>query len=165
MGIELGIGEMLLVKAIAESTGRATTKIKEDLRKEGDLGKVAMVSPVNLLPLLTRQNSRNNQPTMFKPKALTVQSVFQNLTDIAKATGNAVCLLASRTCSSSDEQSQTKKVGIIKKLLAACQGNEAKFIVRSLEGKLRIGLADKTLVVALAHAIVLRDLGQLPLYA
>jgi hypothetical protein len=45
IGIELGIGESLLVKAIAESTGRATTKIKEDLRKEGDLGKVAMVSP------------------------------------------------------------------------------------------------------------------------
>ena len=43
MGIELGIGETLLVKAIAESTGRATTKIKDDLRKEGDLGKVAMV--------------------------------------------------------------------------------------------------------------------------
>jgi len=57
-------------------------------------------------------------------------------------------------------QSQNKKVGIIKKLLAACQGNEAKFIVRSLEGKLRIGLADKTLVVALAHAIVLRDMGE-----
>lgn len=56
-------------------------------------------------------------------------------------------------------QSQAKKVGIIKKLLAACQGNEAKFIVRSLEGKLRIGLADKTLVVAIAHAIVLRDIG------
>lgn len=47
MGIELGIGEMLLVKAIAESTGRATTKIKEDLRKEGDLGKVAMVRRFN----------------------------------------------------------------------------------------------------------------------
>nr|XP_031861749.1 uncharacterized protein CI109_002982 [Kwoniella shandongensis]KAA5528821.1 hypothetical protein CI109_002982 [Kwoniella shandongensis] len=132
MGIELGIGESLLVKAIAESTGRATTKIKEDLRKEGDLGKVAM-------------NSRNTQPTMFKPKALTVPYVFQNLTEIANATGNA---------------SQTKKVGIIKKLLAACQGNEAKFIVRSLEGKLRIGLADKTLVVALAHAIVLKTMGE-----
>ncbi|WVQ66972.1 uncharacterized protein L199_005164 [Kwoniella botswanensis] len=131
MGIELGIGETLLIKAIAESTGRATTKIKEDLRKEGDLGKVAM-------------NSRNTQPTMFKPKALTVPYVFQNLTEIAKATGNA---------------SQAKKVGIIKKLLAACQGNEAKFIVRSLEGKLRIGLADKTLVVALAHAIVLKTMG------
>lgn len=44
VGIELGIGESLLIKAIAESTGRASTKIKEDLRKEGDLGKVAMVS-------------------------------------------------------------------------------------------------------------------------
>ncbi|WWC72029.1 uncharacterized protein I206_105988 [Kwoniella pini CBS 10737] len=132
MGIELGIGETLLIKAIAESTGRATTKIKEDLRKEGDLGKVAM-------------NSRNTQPTMFKPKALTVPYVFQNLTDIAKSIGNA---------------SQAKKVGIIKKLLAACQGNEAKFIVRSLEGKLRIGLADKTLVVALAHAIVLKGMSE-----
>lgn len=44
MGIELGIGESLIVKAIAESTGRAAPKIKDDLRKEGDLGKVAMVS-------------------------------------------------------------------------------------------------------------------------
>lgn len=44
MGIELGIGETLLIKAIAESTGRSNAKIKEDLRKEGDLGKVAMVS-------------------------------------------------------------------------------------------------------------------------
>jgi DNA ligase-1 len=57
-------------------------------------------------------------------------------------------------------QSQAKKVGIIKKLLSACQGMEAKFIVRSLEGKLRIGLADKTLVVALAHAIVLKEIGE-----
>jgi len=45
MGIELGIGEMLIVKSIAESTGRATMKIKDDLRREGDLGKVAMASP------------------------------------------------------------------------------------------------------------------------
>ncbi|KAL7418448.1 ATP-dependent DNA ligase Cdc17 [Cryptotrichosporon argae] len=130
-GIELGIGESLLVKAIAESTGRATTKIKEDLRKEGDLGKVAMLS-------------RNTQPTMFKPKPLTVPYVFQSLTEIAKASGNA---------------SQTKKVGIIKKLLSACQDQEAKFIVRSLEGKLRIGLAERTLVLALAHAMVLKGFG------
>ncbi|OWZ35854.1 DNA ligase 1 [Cryptococcus neoformans Tu259-1] len=131
IGIELGIGESLLVKAIAESTGRAMPKIKEDLKREGDLGKVAM-------------NSRNTQSTMFKPKPLTVPYVFQCLTDIAKASGNA---------------SQTKKVGIIKKLLAACQGTEAKFIIRSLEGKLRIGLADKTVAVALAHAIVLKTIG------
>lgn len=99
---------------------------------------------------------------MFKPKPLTVPYVFQCLTDIAKASGNAVCICVHLSLSPQlikSIQSQAKKVGIIKKLLAACQGTEAKFIIRSLEGKLRIGLADKTVVVALAHAIVLKTIG------
>ena len=44
VGVELGIGESLLVKAIAESTGRSLSLIKADLKREGDLGLVAMVS-------------------------------------------------------------------------------------------------------------------------
>lgn len=64
MGIELGIGEMLLVKAIAESTGRATTKIKEDLRKEGDLGKVAMVRlRIRAVTALSSPIELEEQPT------------------------------------------------------------------------------------------------------
>jgi DNA ligase-1 len=43
VGIELGIGESLLVKAIAESTGRSLALIKGELKKEGDLGLVAEV--------------------------------------------------------------------------------------------------------------------------
>lgn len=38
VGIELGIGESLLIKAITESTGRSMAIVKADLKKEGDLG-------------------------------------------------------------------------------------------------------------------------------
>ncbi|GJE86143.1 DNA ligase I [Phanerochaete sordida] len=129
VGIELGIGESLLLKAIAESTGRSLAVIRQDLKKEGDLGLVA-------------KNSKNAQKTLFKPKPLTVPFVFKNLKEIASSTGHS---------------SQTKKVSIITKLLAACQGEEAKYIIRSLEGKLRIGNAERTVLVALAHAAVLAE--------
>lgn len=43
VGVELGIGESLLIKAIGESTGRGLATVKADLKKEGDLGLVAMV--------------------------------------------------------------------------------------------------------------------------
>lgn len=59
------------------------------MRKEGDLGKVAMVSRYGAAAC-SQQNSRNTQPTMFKPKPLTVPYVFSNLTDIAKVSGNSV---------------------------------------------------------------------------
>lgn len=130
-GLELGIGESILIKAVVESTGRTTAKVKEELKKVGDLGTVA-------------QSARKNQPTMFKSKDLNVPTVFKNLKEIATASGS---------------QSQTKKIGIIMKMLTSCNSNtnEVKFLIRLLEGKLRIGLAEKTVVVSLANAIVLSN--------
>ncbi|KAF7728942.1 tRNA ligase [Apophysomyces ossiformis] len=94
-GLELGVGESFLMKAIAQSTGRDMKQIKADYRETGDLGTVA--------------------------------------------------------------KSQTKKIDKIKGLLVACQDNEAKYLIRQLEGKLRIGLAEQTVLSALAHSVVLHN--------
>lgn len=131
-GLELGIGESLLIKAIAQSTGREVARIKKDLEAQGDLGLVAL-------------NSKKNQPTMFKVSSLKVPQVFKQLKEIAVVSGN---------------KSQDRKIGMIKKLLASCQGEEPKFLIRSLEGKLRIGLAERSVLVSLARAIVISKLGK-----
>ncbi|KAF1837548.1 DNA ligase 1 [Decorospora gaudefroyi] len=147
-GIELGIGESLIMKAISESTGRTLQHIKSDQNEVGDLGLVAA-------------KSRSKQPTMFKPKALTVEGVRKGLMGIATVEGQGA---------------QGRKVDGIKKLLSAADAHnsgkhvdidqdkggpsEAKFIVRTLEGKLRLGLAERTVVVAVAQAMIVHEMSQ-----
>lgn len=128
-GVELGIGESILLKAIGESCGRSQSQLKADLRESGDLGEVAL-------------ESRKKQRTLFKPKPLTVKAVHSGLKDIATTIGKG---------------GQGVKVGLINKLLSSAQDTEAKYLVRGLEGKLRLGLQEKTLIVALSQAVVVHE--------
>ncbi|KAG7881034.1 hypothetical protein KL937_001881 [Ogataea polymorpha] len=131
-GLELGLGETLLMKALATGTGRSMQQLKKDLGEYGDIGLVA-------------QKSRSKQSLMFKPQPLTVFQVFKNLKEIASMSGAS---------------SQNKKIAMINRMLTSCDSREAKFLMRSLEGTLRIQFAEKSVVVALAKALVEHEMKQ-----
>lgn len=123
-GVELGLGEQLLMKAISGATGHSLAKTKQEVEEKGDIGLVA-------------ETSRSSQKTMFQPKPLTVAHIFKTLQEIATVTG---------------QNSMQRKVDKVKTLFVACKGKEARYLFRLLEGKLRIGLAEQSVLAALAHA-------------
>ncbi|KAJ7313838.1 hypothetical protein JRQ81_005581 [Phrynocephalus forsythii] len=131
-GLELGIGKTILMRALAQATGRQLDQIKAEAAEKGDLGLVA-------------ESSRTTQGTMFAPPKLGATAVFRKLQAIGRMMGSS---------------SMNKKIDIIKSLFVACRHSEARYIARSLEGKLRIGLAEQSVLSALAQAASLTPPGQ-----
>ncbi|CAI9268421.1 unnamed protein product [Lactuca saligna] len=133
-GLELGIGDASIIKALAEACGAKEAHIKKQYKELGDLGLVAKAS-------------RSSQPLMRKPQPLTVSKVFDTFRVIAKESG---------------KDSQDKKKNHIKGLLVAATDCEPQYLIRLLQTKLRIGLAEQTLLTALGYAIVYTENGQSP---
>ncbi|CAM0956691.1 unnamed protein product [Alopecurus aequalis] len=133
-GIELGIGDTSIIRALSEAYGRKEEHVKKNLKELGDLGLVAKAS-------------RSSQKMMFKPKPLTIARVLDTFRTIAKESG---------------KDSQDKKRNHIKGLLVAASDCEPQYIIRLLQSKMRIGLAEKSVQMALAQAAVYSEKGSPP---
>ncbi|MEM3022621.1 MAG: ATP-dependent DNA ligase [Candidatus Bathyarchaeia archaeon] len=125
MGIELGVAEKLAIRAIAASSGKREGEVEELYRRVGDLGRATEV-------LLERRS----QSTLFR-EALTVEDVHDAFDKISRSTGPG---------------SVDSKIRLLTKLLNNASPKEGKYIVRTALGKLRLGIADMTILDALSVA-------------
>lgn len=122
---ELGIAEKMMKRAIAKATGFPDKKITEEFRATGDLGIVA------------EKLVKSKRQVTFMRKRLTVEKVFESLKKLPTATGKG---------------SQERKLGIIAELLVSAKPKEARYVVRTALGILRIGVAEGVLRDAIAKA-------------
>jgi DNA ligase-1 len=125
VGLELGVAEKLAARAIRQVSGAGEKELNELFSRHGDLGTVA--------ELLLRTKE---QTTLFVQE-LTVEEVYGSLEKIAKASGPGAVDV---------------KTAVLSKLLAMATPVEAKHIVRIVTGKMRLGVADMTVLDALAKA-------------
>jgi DNA ligase-1 len=124
-GVELGLAEKLAIHAISKSSGIPIRKINEVYSEDGDLGRAA----VKILEQKTQ--------TTFLVQDITAERVYETLYKIARLEG---------------ARSQDLKMKYVSSLLNDATPQEAKFILKILMGTLRLGIADNTVMDALAIA-------------
>ena len=125
VGIEIGIAEKLATKALSRASGLTEEKIEEDLKHTGDLGETAQ-----------KFLEKRVQATLFQ-QPLIVSKVYETLEKMAKTTGAG---------------SIDMKMSVLAGLLTNASPKEAKYIIRTVTGNLRLGIADMTVLDALAIA-------------
>lgn len=124
-GIEIGIAEKMIIRAISNSSGKDSSNIEQLYRQMGDLGDAAYEAMKS-----------KNQSTLFSD-SMTVERVYSTFDRIARTVGAG---------------SQEIKLRLISSLLNDATPSEGRYIIKFAMGKLRLGIADYTVLDALALA-------------
>lgn len=124
-GIELGLAGKMAIRILAYSSGLSIAAIEETYRKTGDLGDTA-----------SEVMKSKNQTTLFADK-MTVERVYLTLDRIARTVGSG---------------SQEVKMRLVSSLLNDATSRESRYIMKFVMGTLRLGIADYTVMDALALA-------------
>ena len=120
---ELGIAEKMAIQAVAASALVSESEIERLLQKVGDIGTVA-----------EKLLAESAQSTLFAEE-LTIEYVYDKLNEIANATGAG---------------SAKQKISLLSHLLNNASPLEARYILRTVTGTLRLGIGDMGILDALA---------------
>lgn len=126
VGLELGVAEKLAIKALSRASGTKEADLVRLLSKVGDVGEVA-----------EEVMKKKKQATLGARKDLTTERVYEVLDKMAKTQGSGAV---------------DSKMALLSGLLSDASPMEAKYIMRTVTGNLRLGIADMTVLDALAIA-------------
>src|ERR671939_176568 len=129
-GIELGLAEKMVLRALSQSiAGLDTDSLSKAYRETGDLGDAASK--------IISAKKNKNQAALFPSEKMTVERVYLTLDKTARTAGPG---------------SQELKIRLVSSLLNDSTAREARFVLKLIMGKLRLGIADYTVMDALATA-------------
>ncbi|MFW9832777.1 MAG: ATP-dependent DNA ligase [Candidatus Thorarchaeota archaeon] len=122
---EIGIAEKMAVQVVASAASVSESNVLKSLQKTGDIGSTA--------ESLLQQSA---QTTLFAEE-LKVSTVYETLDEISKISGSG---------------SNKKKVSKLSGLLTDAKPIEARYILRTVTGSLRLGLGHMSILDSLAVA-------------
>jgi len=124
--LETGISTNMMVRAIAKASGSSDSAVSEAMKKMGDLGLVA-----------EKLIESRKQKTLSVRKELTVDAVYSDIIKLPDISGQG---------------SQERKLSLVAAMLTSADSKEAKYIVKTILGEMRIGVAEGILRDAIAKA-------------
>ena len=123
--LDLGLAEKMAIRAVAYSSGSPVSLVEKAYKDTGDIGDA------------TGHIMKSKNQTTLISEIMTVERVFSTLEKIAKTTGPG---------------SQESKLRLLSSILNDTQPREGKYIMKFVMGTLRLGIADFTIMDALALA-------------
>ncbi len=124
-GIEMGIAEKMVIRAIAGSSGKDILEIERIYQKAGDLGDA------------TREAMKSKSQSTLFSEPMTIERVYSTFDKVARTVGTG---------------SQENKLRLISSLLNDATAAEGRYIIKFVMGQLRLGIADYSVLDALAIA-------------
>ena len=124
---KLGVSDKLIIKALMVSSGHTSQSINKMWKQTGDLGDVA-----------AKLAESKKQMTLFSAQ-LKVNKVFSNLRKLPELSGSG---------------SIDQKVQLVAELLGSASPMEARYIIRTVIGELRVGVAEGTMRDAIVWAFL-----------
>lgn len=131
--LKLGVSERLILKVINQSTGISMEKVEMLWKKKGDLGKVA------------EELMKDKPQRTLAAKKLTLDKVYENLRKLSSLEG---------------EGTIGRKVSLVSELLGNANSLEARHIVNTVIGDLRVGVAAGIIRDSIAKAFE-RDVNEI----